>query len=69
MKKKSHRPHCLLAIKWRGEDRHKLPDVSRQVDLMGAKREEDYFSIQLLEKGTQHLTQAMTLSLAKRAIV
>ena len=54
MKRKTHRPHCLLAIKWRGETRHKLPDVSRQVDLKGAKNEEDYFSIQLAEKGTQH---------------
>ena len=54
MKKKSHRPHCRLAIKWRGEAQRKLPDVSRKVDLKGAKREEGYFSIQLLEKGTQH---------------
>ena len=52
MKRKSHRPHCLLAIKWRGETRRKLPDVSRKVDLKGTKNEEDYFSIQLVEKGT-----------------
>ena len=63
MKKKSHRPHCRLAIKWRGEARRKLPDVSRQVDLKGAKREEGYFSIQLLEKGTQNsVNQAMTFT-------
>ena len=61
MKKKSHRPHCQLAIKWRGEARRKLPDVSRKVDLKGAKSEEDYFSIQLPEKGTQHsIIQPMT---------
>ena len=52
MKRKSHRPHCRLAIKWRGEAKRKLPDVSRKVDLKGAKGEEDYFSIQLAEKGT-----------------
>ena len=54
MKKKFHRPHCLLAIKWRGEARRKLPAVFRQVDLKGAKGEEDYFTIDLPEKGTQH---------------
>ena len=60
MKKKSHRPHCRLAIKWRGEARRKLPDVSRKVDLKGAKSDEDYFSIELLEKGMQHsVNQAM----------
>ena len=63
MKKKSHRPHCQLAIKWRGEARHKLPDLSRQVDLKGAKSEEDYFSIQLPEKGVQHsVNQATTFA-------
>ena len=56
MKRKSNPPHCRLAIKWRGEARRKLPDVSRQVDLKGAISEEDYFSIQLPERGMRHLS-------------
>ena len=63
MKKLSHRPHCRLAIKWRGDDRSILPDVSRQVDLKGAKDRESFFSIQLQEKGTQQsIIQAMTFT-------
>ena len=29
---KSNPAHCLLAIKWRGEFRHRIPDVSHKVD-------------------------------------
>ena len=53
MKEKSEPPYCRLAIKWEGEPRPKLPNVSRKVKLEGAKEEEDenYFSIQLPARG------------------
>ena len=49
---KSNPAHCLLAVKWRGEWRCRFPDVSRRVDLEGAKRPDHYFSIQLPDRGS-----------------
>lgn len=51
-------PLCQLAIKWRGEDRQVFPDVSRCVDLVGAKHPYNKFFIQLPEQNPVPLPSA-----------
>ena len=43
-------PVCQLAMKWRGEKREIFPDVSRRVNLVGAKHPNDHFYIELPEQ-------------------
>lgn len=40
---------CQLAIRWRGEGRQVFPEVSRRVNLDGAKDPYNFFIIQLPE--------------------
>ena len=59
LKKKSPFPACQLAVRWKGEPRDIFPDVSRRVDLVGAKHPNDHFYIVLPEQSVLPL-QAIT---------
>ena len=57
MWKKTHPAHCHIAVKWRGEFRHRLPDVSRKVELEGAEPPDDQFRIELPDIGMAFVCQ------------
>ena len=65
LKKELPLPTCELAIKWKGEERDILPDVSRRVDLVGAKPPNDHFYIELPEHAVVPLQALRPLPVAK----